>query len=76
MDGFGRGLMELNNNIKDAPQLVTVPEAAAMLCVVPRTVWRAIADGELKVVHIRGCTRLYLQDVADYMKRNEQVGCV
>jgi excisionase family DNA binding protein len=69
--------MELNNNqFKDAPHLLKVAEAAAMLGVSPRTIWRMIADGQLKAVRVRGCTRVYLQSVEEYLKRSEQVECV
>jgi excisionase family DNA binding protein len=69
--------MEPNNTYnKDAPHLLKVPGAAAMLGVSPRTIWRMIADGQLKAVHIRGCTRLYLRSVNEYVKQSEQAGCV
>jgi excisionase family DNA binding protein len=57
-------------------KLLRVKEAAAKLTVKPRTVWRMIAAGELKVVHIRRCTRVYLSSVKDYLKKQNQAVCV
>ena len=57
-------------------KLLRVKEAAARLAVCERTVWRMIAAGELKAVHIRGCTRVYLWSVEDYLKKQNQVVCV
>ena len=77
MDRFWRGLMYLNNDQnKTVPHLLRIKEAAEMLSVSLRTVWRMIADDELKAVRVRGCTRVTLQSVEEYLKRSEQVGCV
>jgi excisionase family DNA binding protein len=64
------------NNTDNLIRLVTVNEAAKLLCVSGRTVWRMIADGQLKAVHIRGCTRVYLHSVEEYLKQSGQVVCV
>lgn len=64
------------NNTGNLIRLVTVSEAAEKLRVSTRTVWRMIADGQLKAVHIRGCTRVYLQSVEEFLKQSEQVVCV
>jgi excisionase family DNA binding protein len=60
----------------DSLNLPSVKQAAVMLNVSVRTVWRMIAEGQLKTVHVRGCTRVYLQSVEEYLKQSEQVGCV
>jgi excisionase family DNA binding protein len=56
--------------------LVTVKDAAKMFGVSDRTIWRMIADGQLVAVRIRGCTRLLLGQVLDYLKGNGRVGGV
>lgn len=56
--------------------LLTVGEAAAKLHVSTRTVWRMVADGELKMIHIRGCARVYLRSVEEYLKQSDQAVCV
>ena len=43
--------------------LVRVKRAAELLDVSPRTVWRMIAEGQLKSVRIRGCTCIPLAEV-------------
>ena len=48
--------------------LITVQQAAAMLAVSPRTVWRMIAEGQLRAVRLRGCTRLVLEEVSSLLK--------
>jgi excisionase family DNA binding protein len=64
------------DNCADGEQLLRVSEAAARLTVNIRTIWRMIADGELQVVHIRGCTRVYLSSVADYIRKQNRVARV
>ena len=64
------------DNCASGERLLRVKEAAAELTVKPRTVWRMIAAGELKVVHIRRCTRVYLSSVKDYLKKQSQAVCV
>ena len=61
------------DNCAGGKQFLRVAEAAAMLNVHQRTVWRMIADGQLKAVHIRGCTRVYLSSVEEYLKGQNQV---
>jgi excisionase family DNA binding protein len=39
-------------------RLSSVPEAAEILHVNPRTVWRLIADGKLRILRIRGAVRI------------------
>ena len=48
--------------------MVRVNKAAAMLGVSPRTVWRMIADGQLKRICVRGCTCVLLADVLNLGK--------
>jgi excisionase family DNA binding protein len=52
---------------------IPVKRAAQKLSVSPRTVWRMIADGDLKATHIRGCTRLSYSDVVRYSKKKNQL---
>jgi excisionase family DNA binding protein len=56
----------INGNASGAA-LVKVTEAARMLCVSPRTVWRMIAEGELTPVRFRRCTRVALVEVQKYL---------
>jgi excisionase family DNA binding protein len=51
-----------------------VKEAAAILKVNPRTVWRMIADGQLTACRFRRCTRLMRSQVLSYMKGNGKIG--
>ena len=48
--------------------MVRVKQAAALLGVSPRTVWRMLADGQLKKICVRGCTCLLLADVVNFGK--------
>jgi excisionase family DNA binding protein len=64
------------DNEANGEKLLRVKEAAAKLAVSPRTVWRMIAAKSLKVVRIRGCTRVLLAEVAKYMSGGNPVGCL
>jgi excisionase family DNA binding protein len=55
---------------------ITVKDAAVMLGVSPRTVWRMIADGQLKVVRMRRCTRLLLAEVTKCLNGGCKVGAL
>jgi excisionase family DNA binding protein len=68
--------METNNNSEHAASLLQVKQVAAMLGVSQRTVWRMIADGQLKAVRVRRCTRLLLAEVMEYMNGGSKVGCL
>ena len=63
--------IDMDNSL-GSERLLRVRDAAARLTVNPRTIWRMIADKELQVVHIRGCTRVYLSSVEDYKKKQNQ----
>ena len=52
--------------------LVTVKEAAKILCVCTRTVWRMIADGQLNPVRIRTCTRLPKAEIEKCLGRTKK----
>jgi excisionase family DNA binding protein len=58
---------EITNN-ENERGMVRVKQAAALLGVSPRTVWRMIADGQLKKICVRGCTCLVLADVVNFGK--------
>jgi excisionase family DNA binding protein len=50
-----------------------VKEAAVILKVSPRTVWRMIADGQLTACRFRRCTRLSLAQVVSYLQGDGKV---
>lgn len=47
---------------------IRVKQAAALLGVSPRTVWRMLSDGQLKKICVRGCTCLVLAEVVNFGK--------
>ena len=51
------------------PLLHTVPEAARLLSVSVRTVWRLIDDGTLPVAHVRGAARVSDEALRDFADR-------
>lgn len=51
-----------------------IKDAAAISQVSSRTIWRMIADGQLKAYRFRRCTRLLRSQVLDYLKGNGKVG--
>ena len=55
--------MNENDNSNGA---VCVKKAATILGVSTRTIWRMIADGQLKKIPVRGCARLRLVDVLNF----------
>lgn len=55
--------------------VLKVGDAAAILNVSARTVWRMIADDQLATLHIRGCTRVYSWSVEKYLESKNQVVC-
>jgi excisionase family DNA binding protein len=56
--------------------LLRVSEAAAMLRVSSRTIWRMIADGQLTPVRVRRCTRLLLAEVSKYLNGGNKAGAL
>ena len=65
-----------NINGKKSGALVKVAEAALLLCVSPRTVWRMIADKQLTPVRFRRCTRVSLAQVLRFQQNGGKVGGV
>jgi excisionase family DNA binding protein len=61
---------EVASNNEKPSGTVRVPQAAVMLSVSTRTIWRMIAEGQLKPVRFRRCTRLLLADVTKYLNNN------
>ena len=52
--------------------LIRLKVAAARLGVSVRTVYRIIAEGGLKLVHIRGCACVSENELVNYIERNTQ----
>lgn len=50
--------MAMNEARYDPLELLTIPQVAALAKVTPRTVYRWIAAGELRVVHLGRLTRI------------------
>ena len=46
--------------------MVRVDQAAALLSVSPRTIWRMIADGQLRAVRYRRCTRIAASELCNF----------
>ncbi|HEX3856679.1 MAG TPA: helix-turn-helix domain-containing protein [Verrucomicrobiae bacterium] len=67
-------------NIEAKPEAsdesLRVTQAAKILNVSSRTVWRMIADGQLTASRFRRCTRLLRSQVLGYLKGNGKVGGV
>lgn len=64
------------NNSAAGEKLLPVKQAAVMLGVSVRTVWRMIADSQLTAVRIRGCTRVAVSQLAALVKGGNKVGCL
>lgn len=71
MDGLGRRLMETSGNHDGGGALIRVKAAAAQLGVSVRTLYRIIAENELTLVHVRGCSCIEESDLRDYIKKNK-----
>lgn len=52
---------------EDALGLLTVPEAAVLMRLGKRTVWRKVHDGEIESITIGRSRRIPRQAVADYI---------
>jgi excisionase family DNA binding protein len=52
--------------------LVRLKVAAVRLGVSVRTLYRIIADGGLRLVHVRGCSCLKQADLQDYIEKNKE----
>lgn len=52
---------------EDALGLLTIPEAASLLRLGHRTVWRKVHDGEIESITIGRSRRITRQAVADYI---------
>jgi excisionase family DNA binding protein len=70
------GSNDINASEAKPDALVKVTEAARMLGVSPRTVWRMIADDQLTVCRVRSCTRLSLAQVSSFSQGKGKVGGV
>ena len=70
------GANDINEGETKPDALVKVTEAARMLGVSSRTVWRMIADGQLTVRRVRSCTRLSLAQVTSFLQGKGKVGGV
>jgi excisionase family DNA binding protein len=57
-------------------ELLRVKDAAAILNVSARTIWRMTADGQLTVRRFRRCTRLLRSQVLAFLKGDGKVGGV
>jgi excisionase family DNA binding protein len=65
-------VMRLPEVAKAQGGLLRLKVAAARLGVSVRTVYRIIADGGLKLVHIRGCACISENELVNYIERNTQ----
>ena len=66
----------MNEESNPETAAITVKDAAAKLSVSPRTIWRMIADGQLRAVRFRRCTRVLANDVAKFLGNSVQARCV
>jgi excisionase family DNA binding protein len=53
------------------PALVRVKAAAGRLGVSVRTLYRDIADGKLRLVHVRGCSCIEESELQNYIERSK-----
>jgi excisionase family DNA binding protein len=65
-------VMRLPEVAKAQGGLLRLKVAAARLGVSVRTVYRIIAEGGLKLVHIRGCACISENELVNYIERNTQ----
>lgn len=50
-------------------RLLTIGQVASRLRVSDRTIYRLIASGELRIVKVRGATRIHPAQVSAYLRR-------
>ena len=68
--------MNIEIKPESSDESLRVNQAAKILNVSPRTIWRMIADHQLTAYRFRRCTRLSLAQVLSYLKGNGKIGGV
>lgn len=63
--------METRSINLGVPALIRVKAAAVRLGVSVRTVYRDIADGKLRLVHVRGCSCIEESELQNYIARSK-----
>jgi excisionase family DNA binding protein len=63
-----------NSGSEQFDDSLRVKEAATILKVSQRTIWRMVADGQLTACRFRHCTRLLRSQVMSFLKGNGKVG--
>jgi excisionase family DNA binding protein len=63
--------METSSINLGVPALVRVKAAAGRLGVSVRTLYRDIADGKLRLVHLGGCSCIEESELRDYIERSK-----
>lgn len=78
MAAYNVAMLNYSNmgNEASSEKLLRVKEAAARLAVSPRTVWRMIAEQQLKAVHVRRCTCVLMSELARFIQGGNKVGCL
>ena len=61
--------MSINHNEFKLLKLRRVREAAQRLGVSVRTLYRIVADGHLRIVHVRGCACICESELDDYLRK-------
>jgi excisionase family DNA binding protein len=68
--------MNTETKLEAGDESLRIKDAAAILKVSQRTIWRMIADGQLTASRFRGCTRLLRSQVMGYLKGSGKAGCI
>jgi len=63
--------METTNGNSGVPEFVRLKVAAARFGYSLRTLYREVADGELRVVHFRGCACIEESEIQKYIERHK-----
>jgi excisionase family DNA binding protein len=63
-----------NSSLDQSDDSLRVKEAATILNVSQRTIWRMVADGQLTACRFRRCTRLLRSQVLSFLKGSGKVG--